>query len=237
MPESASAILKELAALGSEQTKKVLLRHGVTEPFFGVKIGDMKPIVKRIKKNHDLSMSLYATGNSDAMYLAGLIADETKLTKKDLENWLKQATSSLLTEFMIPWLAAESKHGWDLGKKWIDAKDAKIQLAGWATLSSVVSITDDTELDLDAIRGLLSRVERDVHDAPNRVRYVMNGFLLAIGTFVRPLSNEAVATAKRIGPIHVDMNGTACNVPDVGEYVAKVEKMGRVGKKKKQARC
>jgi hypothetical protein len=33
------------------------------------------------------------------------------------------------------------------------------------------------------------------------------------------------------------MNGTACNVPDVGEYVAKVEEMGRVGKKKKQARC
>jgi hypothetical protein len=65
----------------------------------------------------------------------------------------------------------------------------------------------------------------------------MNGFLLAIGTFVKPLSKDAVATAKRIGPIHVDMNGTACNVPDVGEYVAKVEEMGRVGKKKKQARC
>jgi 3-methyladenine DNA glycosylase AlkD len=47
---------------------------------FGVKVGDLKPIVKQIKGDQELAMQLYATGNSDAMYLAGLVADGRKMT-------------------------------------------------------------------------------------------------------------------------------------------------------------
>lgn len=38
-----------LASKGTEQTKKTYRRHGAPEPFFGVKIGDMKPILKMVK--------------------------------------------------------------------------------------------------------------------------------------------------------------------------------------------
>ncbi len=71
-------IMVELHRYGSEQTKKVLIKHGAREPFFGVKVQDLKKIVKKVKKNHALALELYATGNSDAMYLAGLITDEDK---------------------------------------------------------------------------------------------------------------------------------------------------------------
>ncbi len=68
--------------MGSEQTKKVFMRHGAREPFFGVKVGDMKKIVKRVKKNHELSLALYDTGNGDAMYLAGLMPTKRKSRSK-----------------------------------------------------------------------------------------------------------------------------------------------------------
>ena len=68
-------IMQQLEAWGSEQTKKTLMRHGAREPLFGVKVGDLKKIEKKVKKNHQLAMQLYDTGNADAMYLAGLIAD------------------------------------------------------------------------------------------------------------------------------------------------------------------
>ena len=42
-------LMKELEAMGSEQTKKVLMKHGAREPFFGVKVGDLKKIVKNLK--------------------------------------------------------------------------------------------------------------------------------------------------------------------------------------------
>ena len=46
---TAEEVLAELNALGTEQTKKTLLRHGATEPLFGVRIGDMKPLLKTLK--------------------------------------------------------------------------------------------------------------------------------------------------------------------------------------------
>ena len=84
-------VMKELKKYGNDQTKNVLSKHGAKEPFFGVKVGDMKPIVKKIKKDYKLALELYDTGNSDAMYFAGLIADENLISKKDLQKWVKNA--------------------------------------------------------------------------------------------------------------------------------------------------
>ena len=83
---TAEEIVEELKTLGSDTIKKVLLNHGVQEPFFGVKIEDLKKIQKRIKKDYQLALDLYDTGIYDAMYLAGLIADDAKMTKKDLQQ-------------------------------------------------------------------------------------------------------------------------------------------------------
>ena len=77
-------IMSQLEAMGNESTKKTLMKHGAREPFFGVKVEDLKKIVKIVKKDYKLSLELYATGNSDAMYLAGLIADEKKMKKEML---------------------------------------------------------------------------------------------------------------------------------------------------------
>ena len=81
---TADEIVTELKALGREGYKKILLNHGVREPVFGVKIEDLKKIQKRVKKNYRLALDLYDTGVYDAMYLAGLIADDPKMTQTDL---------------------------------------------------------------------------------------------------------------------------------------------------------
>jgi 3-methyladenine DNA glycosylase AlkD len=231
------AVMKELESLGSAQTKKTWINHGCKGPLFGVKIGDMKPIVKRVKKDHELSLGLYATGNADAMYLAGLIADENKITKAHLQKWVDQADWGMLAEYTVPWVAAESPFGWELGLKWIESKKEMVATAGWAALANVVSLKPDEELDIKALEGLLARVKKEIHSAPNRVRYVMNGFVIAVGCYVVPLSAKAMQTAKAIGKVDVFMGNTACKVPDAPEYIAKVADMDRVGKKRKMARC
>src|SRR5882757_4117002 len=170
-------IMTELKAKGNESTKKVLLKHGIKEPFFGVKIEYLKVIQKKIKKDYQLSKDLYATGNADAMYLAGLIADETKMTKKDLSDWVKQAVSTNISEYTVPWIAAESRFGYELALEWIDSKKEFIAAAGWSALSSLASIKPDSELDLPAFKALLARVEKEIHKAGDRVRSKMNGFV------------------------------------------------------------
>src|SRR5438034_7957772 len=107
-------VMTELSGMGSPAIKKVLTAHGAREPFFGVKVGDMKSIVKKVRKDHELSLQLYSTGNYDAMYLAGLIADEKKITKKDLDDWVSKSYAGI-SEYTVPWIAAESPHGWESG--------------------------------------------------------------------------------------------------------------------------
>lgn len=234
---TAAEIVAELQKLGSESIKKVLLKHGAREPFFGVKVEDLKKIQKRVKKDHALALALFDTGISDAQYLAGLIADPPQMTRAQLQKWAKTASWGMVSEYTVPWVAAESRFGPELARAWIDSKKEDIAAAGWSTWSSVVAIKPDEELDRAELEKLLNRVQAEIHAAPNRVRYVMNGFVIAVGSYVPALTAKAKAVAKAVGPVEVDMGGTACKVPDAGAYIAKVEGAGRVGRKRKTAMC
>ncbi len=230
-------ILKELEAYGDERTKKTLMNHGAREPFYGVKVADLKKILKQTKKNHELSLALYDTGNSDAMYLAGLMADEKQITREQLNAWVKDAYWSYLSEYAVPWVAAETPFGFDLGLEWIESKEEGIASAGWSTLASYASVNQDENLDLDEYKQLLDRVVKDIQGAENRVKYTMNGFVIAVGTYIKDLTAYATEIAGKIGAVTVDMNGTACKVPLATTYIQKVVDKQRVGKKRKTARC
>lgn len=234
---TAKEILAELKPLGSDGYKRVMSNHGVKEPFFGVKISELQKIQKRIKKDYQLALDLYDTGNYDAMYLAGLIADDARMTKKDLQRWIATATHEPLASFTVPWVAASSPHGWELALDWIDSKKALTAEAGWATLRSLVSIKDDSELDLAELKRLLERVRKTIHQAPNDVRSSMNGFVIAVGSYVKSLTDTAIQLAEKIGPVSVDMGNTSCQVPFAPDYIRKVQKRRTIGKKRTSAKC
>src|SRR5262245_10002643 len=101
-------VMAELKKKGSEQTRKTYARHGVDIPMFGVKVGDLKPIAKKIKGDQKLALALYETGNYDAMYLAGLVTDGAQMSKKQLDEWAKGATCEVMCAYTVPWVTVES---------------------------------------------------------------------------------------------------------------------------------
>src|SRR5258708_26140002 len=140
---SAGKGAEEFRKLGSEWIKKVLAKHGAGEPFFGVKVEHLKKIQKRIKVDHALALELYDSGISDAMYLAGLIADPAKMTKTQLKKWVKGAYWYFLSGYTVPWAASESRFGAELAREWIDSPKEQIASAGWSTWSSLLSINPE----------------------------------------------------------------------------------------------
>jgi 3-methyladenine DNA glycosylase AlkD len=234
---TAEEIVEELRPLGKDSYKKVLLKHGIPEPVFGVKIDELKKIQKRVKKDYQLALDLYDTGIYDAMYLAGLIADDTRMSRKDLQRWAEKAACPAISDCTVAWVAAESGHGREMALRWIESKKELVAAAGWATLSSLVGITDDADLDLGELKALLERVGNTIHDQQNRVRYVMNSFVIAAGCYVPALTQFALQTAAKVGRVSVDMGGTACKVPAAADYIEKVRKRGAIGKKRKTAKC
>ena len=65
----------------------------------------------------------------------------------------------------------------------------------------------------------------------------MNGFVISIGTYVEALTEKSKEVAKKIGKVTVNVGGTACKVPLASDYIDKVIAKGRVGIKRKTARC
>lgn len=230
-------IMTELKKKGSENIKKIFLNHGAKEPLYGVRIADLKTIQKKIKKDHQLAMDLFNTGNYDARYLAGLIADESKMSKKDIQSWAENAGSPGISEYTVAWVAAESPFGWELGLEWISSRREDIAVTGWNTLTGVIAMKPDDELDIPTIKKLLMQIEKDIHNAPNLVRYTMNNFVIGVGCYMKELSSLAIGTGKKIGNVTVNMGNTACKVPFAPDYINKAKAKGIIGKKRKTVKC
>ena len=132
---------------------------------------------------------------------------------------------------------SENENAFEIAMKWIDSPKPNIASSGWCTLSSIAATWPDEKIDMKVVAGLLKRIEKEIDTAPNHVRYVMNGFVIAVGSFLKDLNKAAIETGKKIGEVTVDMGDTACKVPFAPDYIKKVMDKGYLGRKKKTAKC
>jgi 3-methyladenine DNA glycosylase AlkD len=230
-------IIDELKPLGSEGYRAILLNHGIVDPIYGIKIEYMKKVEKRIKKDYQLARGLYDTGIYDMMYLAGLIADDDMMTRDDLQKWAENAKSTGIREFTVPWVAAGSPFGFDMAREWINSNDPDIAGIGWATFSNLVALKNDNELDNAELTSLLQRIKESIHVQPNRLKEMMNNFVIAVGSYVAELTPFAIVIGEAIGIVTIDRGKTACKTPFSPDYIRKVEKAGKLGVKKKTVKC
>jgi 3-methyladenine DNA glycosylase AlkD len=229
--------MTELAAKGSEATKRVLVKHGAKEPFFGVKIADMKAIHKKLKGEQTLALELFATGNGDAQYLAGMIAEGKQMTAKQLQLWVDTASWDMISGTTVPWVASEHPEGFELAMKWIESKHEQVTRAGWNTLGALAATIPDTQLPVAKFGKLLDRVVKEMPKAADTVRYTMNHFIIACGSYIAALGDKAIATSRAVGKVDVDMGDTACKVPDAESYILKARRGAPVAPKRKTMRC
>ena len=237
--KSVDAVLSTLKKKGKANTRVTYARHGMPEQrTFGASTADVKAIAKTIKGDQALALELYETGMMEAMYLAGMVADGSQMTRKQLEEWCEGAIGlRMIAEYTVPWVTVESPHARDLAMQWIESKDQHVACAGWCTYAGLLSVKPDEALDIAEIEKLLGRVVKEIGRAQNRVRYTMNNFVICAGSYVKPLLKQAKASAKQIGDVSVDMGDASCKVPLAAAYIAKVEASGRVGEKRKTIRC
>ena len=216
-------VMSQLKKKGTAQTRKIYTNHGApSDNMFGVKVADLKTIAKTIKGNQELALGLFDTGNSDAMYLAGMVADGSQMTKTQLNKWARDASWYFVSDYAVPGVANEHEHARDLAIKWIKSKKENVASAGWSLYAGIVATREDKELDKREIKSLLKKIEKEIDGAANRVKYTMNGFVISVGGYVKPLQPEAKATARKIGKVEVNMGNTSCKVPLATDYIETV---------------
>ncbi|HSI67870.1 MAG TPA: DNA alkylation repair protein [Planococcus sp. (in: firmicutes)] len=230
-------VMNELEALGKERTKKSYLSNGAREPLFGVATGAMKPIAKKIKTDQALADELYATGNYDAMYFAGIIADPKAMTEADFERWMDGAYFYMLSDYVVAVTLSESDIAQDVADKWIASGDELRMSAGWSCYCWLLGNRKDNEFSKDKISKMLELAKSTIQDAPERTKASMNNFIYTVGISYIPLSEKAVETAKQTGTVELKREGKKSSFLNAYESIQKDLDKGRLGFKRKYVRC
>ncbi|MBH5319433.1 DNA alkylation repair protein [Paenibacillus sp. GSMTC-2017] len=231
------AVMQELEALGKERTKKIYQSNGAQEPLFGVATGAMKPLFKKIKLNQPLADQLYATGNYDAMYFAGIIADPNVMTEADFERWIDGAYFYMLSDFVVAVTLSETNIAQEVSDKWIDSNIDLKMSAGWNCYCWLLGNRPDHEFSEEKLAGLLTRVKETIHEAPERTKYAMNQFLYTVGISYQHLHDKAIEIAQEVGPVEVNQDSAKSKFLNASLTIQNAVEKGRIGFKRKHVRC
>lgn len=230
-------VMKELEALGKERIKKTYMSNGAHEPLFGVATGAMKPLSKIIKKNQPLAEQLYATGNYDAMYFAGIIADPMAMSEEDFERWIDGAYFYMLSDYVVAVTLAEADIAQVVADKWIASGEELKMSAGWSCYCWLLGNRKDSEFNADKLASMLDQVENTIHESPERTKSAMNNFIYTVGISYLPLHDKAVETAKAVGPVEMKRGKKKSSILQASENIQKELDRGKLGFKRKYVRC
>ncbi|AGY80815.1 MULTISPECIES: DNA alkylation repair protein [Carnobacterium] len=230
-------VMQELEDLSKPRMKKIYLSNGAQEPLFGVTTGEMKPMSKKIKKNQPLAEELYATGNYDAMYFAGVISDPKIMTESDFDRWMDAAYFYMLSDFVVAVTLSESDIAQDVADKWIASGQELRMSAGWSCYCWLLGNRSDNEFSESKISDMLDHVKKTIHDAPERTKASMNNFLSTVGISFSPLHEKALETAMEVGTVEVKRENKKNSTLNAYESIQKQVEKGRIGFKRKYVRC
>jgi hypothetical protein len=230
-------VMKELESLGKERIKKTYISNGAVEPLFGVATGAMKPLAKLIKKNQALADQLYTTGNYDAMYFAGVIAEPKEMTEADFERWMDGAYFYMLSDYVVAVTLAETDIAQVVADKWIASDDELKMSAGWSCYCWLLGSRQDSEFSVSKLSSMLDQVVNTIHQSPERTKSAMNNFIFTVGISYLPLHEKAVETAKEVGPVEMKRDNKKSSILLASENIQKELDRGKLGFKRKYVRC
>lgn len=188
-------ILAQLKSLGEEARRAYNTKAGAPENQFGVKLGDIRAIAKRIKSDHELALRLWDTGNVEAQLLATPIMKPKSFSADEVDKLTRSTTCSQVADWLNAYVVPEHPEKEALRQKWMVAKDRWAARAGWnLTASRVNKGTHDFDLP-----ALLDRIEKEMPNAKPEVQWTMNNTLAAIGIHHPELRKRAIAIGEKIG--------------------------------------
>lgn len=187
--------LEILQSRSDEKVRKLHLKNGARENLFGVKMGDIRAIAKKIKQNHNLALQLWSSENIDARLLAILILDPTLLSESEIEQMVSSEPFTWAADWLYNYVVKVYPGKDQFREKWIDAEDKMLARAAWSLTSGRIA-KDPTDIN---IKELLHRIETEMPHALPEVQWTMNAALANIGIHHPTYRLQAIAIGEKLG--------------------------------------
>lgn len=192
--DSVIATLKKLA---TSKTRDGMARYAIpADNAFGVSVGQLKQLAKKLGPNHTLATSLWSTGWYEARMLACFVDDPALVTSAQMNQWVRDFDNWAICDTACFALFDRTSHAWGKLPQWAARREEFIKRAAFALLWGL-TVHDKTAGDELFFKGLLL-IEGAAGDARNFVKKAVNMALRAVGKRNRALHAAAVEVAQRL---------------------------------------
>jgi 3-methyladenine DNA glycosylase AlkD len=191
------AVVKSLKRLGSKANRDGMARYAIpSDNAFGVSVGDIRKVAKRLGRDHDLALELWETGLYEPRMLACFVADPATITPAQMDRWCRDFDSWAICDTACFHLFDRTVHAWRKVELWAGRRDEFVKRAAFALLASLA--LHDKKIDDGPFAKLLPLIEREAGDGRNFVKKGVSWALRSIGRRNRTLHATAVAMAERL---------------------------------------
>ena len=196
-PASVKDVLGELERAGRRSTIEGMARYGITaRRAFGVQMGGLIKIQKRIGTDHALSLALWESGWYEARLLASLVGDPTRVTRRQMNAWATSFENWADCDTACFKLFDRSPFAWEKARQWAGSPREFVRRGGFALMASLALHDKETEDEL--FLEFLPIIEKGATDPRNFVKKGVSWALRGIGGRNKSLNAAALDVARRL---------------------------------------
>lgn len=174
-----------------------MARYGIRPArAFGVSMGTMQPLARRIGKDHDLARSLWESGWHEARLLAVLVDDPTRVTQRQMNAWAGDFDSWALCDTTCIRLFRKTPFAWDKARSWPYSPREFVRRAGFALMASLA--VHEKAAPNARFLALLPIAEAAAGDGRNITKKGVVWALRAIGGRNSALNAATLTVARRL---------------------------------------
>jgi len=199
--EMAERVRDSLAWLerhGSKAYREAMLtRYGITAPrSYGVKVGMIQQLAKRLGKDHDLAEALWKTGWYEARMLSSYVDDPALVTSGQMDRWARDFDNWGICDTVCFVLFDKTPHAWRKVDQWSKRREEFVKRAAFALIASL-ALHDKASGDKPFLRSL-KVIERGATDPRNFVKKGVSWGLRVLGRRNQVLNTAAIKVSRRL---------------------------------------
>lgn len=186
--------LTQLEALGNEKMRAQNTKNGAGDNQFGIRLGEIRKLAKKIKTNHELALALWETKNIDARLLAILLIKPKMLTAGDMDKMVRSVNFVQVADWLNAYVVKRHPDRETLRQGWLAADHSWAARAGWFLTADRI-VKSPEGLDFAAI---LDHIESEMGNVAPEVQWTMNFSLAEIGIHFSDHRERAIAIGEAL---------------------------------------
>ncbi len=190
-------VMERLRSLGDPKAVEGAARFGINVPdILGMSAPNLRKLAKKIGKNHGLAGQLWRAGIHDARGLAALIDDPVKVTRRQMEQWVRDFNSWAVCDAACCCLFDKTPYAWDKAVEWTGREPEYVKRAGFVLMAALA--VHDKKAPDERFEAFLPFLVQHATDERNFVKKAVNWALRQIGKRNSRLNTLAIQTAEGI---------------------------------------